>query len=86
MEGGGVGLSSLGPRYHALVFTVDVSQWLGFIISSEALCASLLIVLRVMRHNTNSRTIIQITKECTKLMLQCVDSLKKHTHVALAWS
>ena len=27
-------LSSLRPRYHALVFTVDASLWLGFIISS----------------------------------------------------
>ena len=27
-------LSSLRPCYHALVFTVDVSQLLGFIISS----------------------------------------------------
>ena len=28
-EGGGVALSSLRPQYHALVFTVDVSQWRG---------------------------------------------------------
>ena len=28
-EGRGVALSSLQPRYHALVFTVDVSQWRG---------------------------------------------------------
>ena len=34
MEAGAVALSSLRPRYHALVFTVDVSQWLGFIILS----------------------------------------------------
>ena len=33
-EGGDEALSSLWPRYHTLVFTVDVSQWLGFIISS----------------------------------------------------
>ena len=34
MEGGGAALSRMRPRYHVLVFTVDVSQLLGFIISS----------------------------------------------------
>jgi hypothetical protein len=34
VEGGGVALSRLQLRYHALVFAMDVSQWLGFIISS----------------------------------------------------
>ena len=34
MKAGAVALSSLRPRYHALVFTVDASLWLGFIISS----------------------------------------------------
>ena len=29
VEGWGVALNSLRPRYHALVFTVDVSQWRG---------------------------------------------------------
>ena len=29
-----VALSSLQPRYHVLVFTVDVTQLLGFVISS----------------------------------------------------
>ena len=33
MEGGGVALSSLRPRYHVLVFTVDVSQWIEIMIS-----------------------------------------------------
>ena len=29
MEDGDVALSSLRPRYHVLMFTVDVSQWRG---------------------------------------------------------
>ena len=38
---------------------------------------------RVMRQNTNSRTVIQITKKCTTLALQCVCSqTHTHTHVA----
>ena len=32
---------------------------------------------KVMRHNTNSRTVIQVTKKCTTLSLQCVYA---HTH------
>ena len=35
------------------------------------------LMLRVTRHNTNSRTVIQITKKCTTLALHCVYS---HTH------
>ena len=34
VEGAAVALSSLWPRYHALVFKVELSQWLAFIISS----------------------------------------------------
>jgi hypothetical protein len=41
------------------------------------------IMLHVMRNNTNSRTVIQITKKRTVLALQCVYS---HTHVALTRS
>ena len=34
-------------------------------------------VQRVMRHNTNSRTVIQITRKCTTLALQSWSSISK---------
>ena len=49
MGGGGVALISLRPLYHALVFTVDVSQLLGFIISSgdaQSFCS-----LNILEHS-----------------------------------
>ena len=41
-------------------------------------------VLHVMRHNTNSRTVIQITKKCTTLALQCVYSHTCGTRTVIA--
>ena len=44
-------LSSLRPRYHARVFTVDVSQWLGFIISSGGVCSFWPCSVNILEHS-----------------------------------
>ena len=51
MEGGGVALSILWPRYQTLVFTVDGSPCPGFIISSGGARSFWLCSVNILEHS-----------------------------------